>query len=174
MLIEWGLYKLTSLLELKISGSVEVTFPGMEIMLPASLNRLTIKSFQHLKYLSSKGFHGLKALESLTINGCPNLTFIPYLPTSLLQLYIKIVPCQRNNAKEIKDRSGPRQPTSLALRLMTNSYMIHRKKTCTLSQVCQSETVDFNHWLQFHRMIHNPLLVLLIIFCFTLTQTQSP
>ncbi|GAY33148.1 hypothetical protein CUMW_005850 [Citrus unshiu] len=105
MLIEWGLYKLTSLLELKISGSVEVTFPGMEIMLPASLNRLTIKSFQHLKYLSSKGFHGLKTLESLTINGCPNLTFIPYLPTSLLQLYIKNCPllekqCQRDKGQE--------------------------------------------------------------------------
>ncbi|KAL9428083.1 hypothetical protein AB3S75_030136 [Citrus x aurantiifolia] len=77
----------------------------MEIILPASLNRLTIKSFQHLKYLSSKGFHGLKTLESLTINGCPNLTFIPYLPTSLLQLYIKNCPllekqCQRDKGQE--------------------------------------------------------------------------
>ncbi|KAJ4725309.1 Disease resistance protein [Melia azedarach] len=102
---EWGLHKLTSLLELKISGSDEVTFPGLEMMLPTSLTLLTIKSFHHLKYLSSKGFLSLTSLESLTISGCQNLIFFPGMPSSLLQLYIKNCPllenqCQRDKGQD--------------------------------------------------------------------------
>jgi hypothetical protein len=103
---EWGLYKLTSLKSLYIySGSSHlVSFP--EMMLPASLTRLSIYGFPNLKCLSSKGFQDLASLEYLLIYKCEKLTSFPEdgFSPSLLELYISNCPLLKERCK--KDR-GP-------------------------------------------------------------------
>ncbi|XP_059455591.1 disease resistance protein RPP5-like [Corylus avellana] len=103
---EWGLYKLTSLKQLDISGhsSHLVSFPVM--MLPASLTVLIIRDFLNLKCLSSKGFQNLASLLFLFIENCEKLTSFPEdgFSPSFLQLYIRRCPLLEKRCK--KDR-GP-------------------------------------------------------------------
>ncbi|TXG50863.1 hypothetical protein EZV62_023387 [Acer yangbiense] len=111
-LIEWGLYRLTSLKSLRIGGSPDIdaesfTEEEMGIVLPSSLTHLNITDFKKLKYLSSEGFQNLTSLTSLFIMHCPNLISFPVvgLPSSLLHLLIVDSPllkkqCKRNEGRE--------------------------------------------------------------------------
>ncbi|KAK8276926.1 hypothetical protein V6Z12_D10G231200 [Gossypium hirsutum] len=80
-MIEWGLHRLTSLNSLWISNGCPdvVSFPEDEIgmALPSSLTHLNIVNFPKLEILSSNGFRNLTSLESLSIDNCPNLKFLP-------------------------------------------------------------------------------------------------
>ncbi|TYH51067.1 hypothetical protein ES332_D10G249100v1 [Gossypium tomentosum] len=80
-IIEWGLHRLTSLNSLWISNGCPdvVSFPEDEIgmALPSSLTHLNIVNFPKLEILSSNGFRNLTSLESLSIDNCPNLKFLP-------------------------------------------------------------------------------------------------
>ncbi|XP_050386342.1 putative disease resistance RPP13-like protein 1 [Argentina anserina] len=90
---DWGLHlhRLSSLTELCIQGVDQdlVSFPPEEMLLPASLIKLTIGFFPNLRRISSQGLQVLTCLESLRIDDCPKLASIPEdLPLSLTQLYI--------------------------------------------------------------------------------------
>ncbi|MFQ6646705.1 hypothetical protein Gotur_019982 [Gossypium turneri] len=80
-MIEWGLHRLTSLNSLWISNGCPdvVSFPQDELgmALPSSLTHLNIVNFPKLEILSSNGFRNLTSLESLSIDNCPNLKFLP-------------------------------------------------------------------------------------------------
>ncbi|PPR96119.1 hypothetical protein GOBAR_AA24555 [Gossypium barbadense] len=81
-LVEWGFNRLSSLQQLNISGegcSHVVSFPeeGIERMLPSSLTSISIRSFENLEYMCSKGFQHLTSLQQLSINNCPKLTSLP-------------------------------------------------------------------------------------------------
>ncbi|EOY19795.1 LRR and NB-ARC domains-containing disease resistance protein, putative [Theobroma cacao] len=109
--IEWGLHKLTSLKHFCIHGaSLDVaSFPYEEMLLPPSLTSFSIKHFPNLEILSSKGFQNLTSLESLCIEDCPKLKFLPskeMLP-SLLTLEIRGCPLLKQRCK--KDE-GPEWP----------------------------------------------------------------
>jgi hypothetical protein len=100
---EWGLYKLTSLKQLVISGhsnSHLVSFP--EMMLPASLTGLTICDFPNLKCLSSKGFQDLASLQVVVYLDCEKLTSFPEdgFSPSLLWLYIWSCPLLEKRCKK--------------------------------------------------------------------------
>ena len=108
-LVEWGLHNLTSLTYLTIFGCTEAeSFPQEEIgmMLPPSLEYLSIRSFPKLKYLFPNGFQNLTSLESLLIFNCPNLASFPDvgLPSSLLRLYIQWCPLLKKQCKRDKGR----------------------------------------------------------------------
>ncbi|KAL1146360.1 hypothetical protein V6Z11_A11G366500 [Gossypium hirsutum] len=81
-LVEWGFNRLSSLQQLNISGegcSHVVSFPeeGIGRMLPSSLTSISIRSFENLEYMCSKGFQHLTSLQQLSINNCPKLTSLP-------------------------------------------------------------------------------------------------
>ncbi|TXG67736.1 hypothetical protein EZV62_009011 [Acer yangbiense] len=91
-LMELGLHNLTSLTYLSISGQRDgesLQEEDMRITLPRSLTHLSIENFPNLKYLSFKDFEHLPSLEFLRIWNCPELTTLPSLPPSLLQLHIR-------------------------------------------------------------------------------------
>ncbi|KAL5801984.1 hypothetical protein ACOSQ3_033616 [Xanthoceras sorbifolium] len=93
-LVNWGFHRLTSLRKLDISGcSNNVSFPPVGMMLPTSLNDLSLASFSNLKSLYPEGFQNLVSLEYFTISDCRNLKTFPDkgLPSSLLKL--EIIPC---------------------------------------------------------------------------------
>ncbi|XP_044471327.1 putative disease resistance protein At3g14460 [Mangifera indica] len=96
-LFDWGLYRLTSLRDLRIGkGCPEVvSFPQEEIgmMLPTSLTHLKIENFPNLERLSSD-IQNLTCLEELSLSACPKLKFLPEdgLPSSLLKLNINKCP----------------------------------------------------------------------------------
>ncbi|KAH7564711.1 hypothetical protein JRO89_XS09G0010600 [Xanthoceras sorbifolium] len=89
-LIQWGLYKLTSLTSLEFRDIPDVVSFEIGMMLPTSLTHLEISSFPKLKYLTSDGFQNLTSLVNLSIWSCPNLISFPKigLPPSLMLLYI--------------------------------------------------------------------------------------
>ncbi|XP_017979821.1 PREDICTED: putative disease resistance protein At3g14460 [Theobroma cacao] len=94
-LLKWGLHKLTSLKDLYINGEEcpdVVSFPleGRGTKLPPSLTSITMKNFEKLRCLSSKGFQNLTSLQELWIFDCPNLTSLPEKDVllSLSKLYM--------------------------------------------------------------------------------------
>ncbi|KAL5802178.1 hypothetical protein ACOSQ4_030483 [Xanthoceras sorbifolium] len=107
-LMKWGLHSLTSLTNLRISGGPDgesLQEEDMRITLPRTLTHLRIEKLPKLKYLSFKDFEDLPSLESLSINKCLELTSLPNLSSSLLQLYIRGCPllkeaCKRDTGKE--------------------------------------------------------------------------
>ncbi|TXG67394.1 hypothetical protein EZV62_008669 [Acer yangbiense] len=107
-LMELGLHNLTSLTSLHISGQRDgesLHEEDMRITLPRTLTWMSIEYFPNLKYLSFKDFELCPSLERLWIENCPELTSLPSLPPSLLQLYILGCPllkeaCKRDKGKE--------------------------------------------------------------------------
>ncbi|KAH9782487.1 putative disease resistance protein [Citrus sinensis] len=109
-IIQWGLHRLTSLLDLYINeGDNAESFPDerMGIILPASLTGLSISGFPNLKCLSAMGFQSLASLEFLRISNCPKLKSFPEvgLPSSLLRLQIEDCSwlkkqCKRDKGKD--------------------------------------------------------------------------
>ena len=75
--------------------------------LPSTLTFLSIKRFPNLKLLDSKGLQHLISLETLEIERCEKLKYLPKqgLPSSLSHLYINDCPtlkkrCRRDKGKE--------------------------------------------------------------------------
>ncbi|KAL5803848.1 hypothetical protein ACOSQ3_030648 [Xanthoceras sorbifolium] len=107
-LMEWGLHNLTSLTHLSIDGRSDgdcFQEEDMRITLPRTLTELWIGGFPKLKSLPFKDFEDLPSLESLHIDNCLELSSLPSLPSSLLQLYISGCPllkegCKRDKGKE--------------------------------------------------------------------------
>ncbi|KAF3957221.1 hypothetical protein CMV_017746 [Castanea mollissima] len=83
-----------------------ISFPD-EALLPPSLIRFSILTFQNLKLLNSKGLQHLSSLQELSINRCNNLVSLPEegWPASLSFLYIdnccKLKPCDFTSQKLI-------------------------------------------------------------------------
>ncbi|TYH47167.1 hypothetical protein ES332_D11G392400v1 [Gossypium tomentosum] len=81
-LVEWGFNRLTSLQELNISGegcSRVVSFPeeAIGMMLPPSLTDISIRRFENLEFMCSKGLQYLTSLQQLGIYDCPKLASLP-------------------------------------------------------------------------------------------------
>ncbi|KAK2639524.1 hypothetical protein Ddye_027319 [Dipteronia dyeriana] len=103
-LMELGLHNLTSLTYLSISGQRDVESlqeEDMRITLPRSLTQMSLENFLNLKYLSFKDFEHLPSLEFLRIRNCPELTSLPSLPPSLLQLHIRECPLLKEAYKSL-------------------------------------------------------------------------
>ncbi|RDX66572.1 putative disease resistance RPP13-like protein 1, partial [Mucuna pruriens] len=92
---EWGLFKLHSLKELRISDDFEnvVSFPE-ERLLPPALSDLYLTSCLKLTTTNSMGFLHLKSLKSFYVLCCPRLQCLPEegLPNSLSVLCIHCCP----------------------------------------------------------------------------------
>ncbi|KAI9186910.1 hypothetical protein LWI28_022150 [Acer negundo] len=107
-LTEWGSHNLTSLTYLCISGGPDgesFQDEDLRITLPSTLTWFWIEKFPNLKYLPFKDFEDVPSLSLLRIEGCPELSSLPILPSSLLQLYIRRCPllkdaCKRDKGKE--------------------------------------------------------------------------
>ncbi|KAK5787266.1 putative disease resistance protein At3g14460 isoform X1 [Gossypium arboreum] len=111
-LVEWGFNRLTSLEDLDISGegcSGVVSFPDEAIgmMLPPSLTNISIRRFQNLEFMCSKGLQHLTSLQLLGIFDCPKLASLPEkdMLLSLERLYISNCPsleegCSRGKGRE--------------------------------------------------------------------------
>ncbi|XP_075648760.1 putative disease resistance protein At3g14460 [Castanea sativa] len=102
--MQWSLQSLHSLKEFIIAyqGNKVDSFPD-EALLPPSLIRFSILTFQNLKLLNGKGLQHLSSLQELSINRCNNLVSLPEegWPASLSFLYIdnccKLKPwCQKD------------------------------------------------------------------------------
>ncbi|XP_031279890.1 putative disease resistance protein At3g14460 [Pistacia vera] len=103
-LFEWGLHRLTSLSELKISGGCDdvESFPQEEIgmKLPTSLDTLEIENFPNLESLSSS-VQNLTSLTELHFVRCPKLKYFPNgLPPSIDYLYIGGCPLLEEKCKK--------------------------------------------------------------------------
>ncbi|KAM3729477.1 hypothetical protein ACB098_12G015500 [Castanea mollissima] len=89
--MQWSLHSLHSLKEFIIAyeGNKVDSFPD-EALLPPSLIRFSILTFQNLKLLNGKGLQHLSSLQELSINWCNNLVSLPEegWPASLSFLYI--------------------------------------------------------------------------------------
>ncbi|KAI9185592.1 hypothetical protein LWI28_008625 [Acer negundo] len=107
-LMEWGLHNLTSLTHLFISGGLDgesFQDEDLRITLPRNLTSFGIGKLPNLKYLLFKDFEDLHSLSRMEIFDCPDLTSLPILPSSLLQLSIWGCPllkdaCKRDKGKE--------------------------------------------------------------------------
>ncbi|TXG67904.1 hypothetical protein EZV62_009179 [Acer yangbiense] len=107
-LMEWGSHNLTSLTYLNISGGPDgesFQDEDLRITLPRTLTSFSIENFPNLKYMPFKDFKDLPSLSHLSIKNCPELTSLPILPSSLLQLYLRGCPllkeaCKRDKGKE--------------------------------------------------------------------------
>lgn len=107
--MNWGLDKFTFLTSLHIYGGwpdhESFRADDMKISLPASLTTLETVNFPALKSLPFKDFEDLLSLECLKIESCQQLTSLPSLPFSLLQLHVRGCPsleqaCERGRGKE--------------------------------------------------------------------------
>ncbi|KAG8479787.1 hypothetical protein CXB51_029538 [Gossypium anomalum] len=81
-LVEWGFNRLTSLQQLDINGegcSRVVSFPeeAIGMMLPPSLTKFSIRKFENLEFMCSKGLQHLNSLQKLRIYDCPKLASLP-------------------------------------------------------------------------------------------------
>ncbi|XP_022717254.1 putative disease resistance RPP13-like protein 1 isoform X2 [Durio zibethinus] len=97
-LVEWGLHRLTSLRQLRIGGegcSDVVSFPEEKtgMMLPPSLTHISIRNFENLKYMFSKGFQNLTSLRSLYISDCSKLNALPDKDMLLSVEELRILDC---------------------------------------------------------------------------------
>ncbi|KAL5825896.1 hypothetical protein ACOSQ3_021959 [Xanthoceras sorbifolium] len=109
-LIQWGLYKLTSLTSLDFYSVGNVVSFEIGMMLPASLTHLTIHFFPKLKYLTSDGFQNLTSLVNLSIWSCPNLISFPKigLPPSLMELDIGNCPMLKERCRKDRGQEWPK------------------------------------------------------------------
>ncbi|KAL5758999.1 hypothetical protein ACOSP7_021610 [Xanthoceras sorbifolium] len=109
-LIQWGLYKLTSLTSLTFYDIPDVVSFEIGMMLPTSLTQLIIHSFPNLKYLTSDGFQNLTSLVRLSIWYCPNLISFPKigLPPSLMELYIRDCPMLKERCRKDRGQEWPK------------------------------------------------------------------
>ncbi|KAK7245195.1 hypothetical protein RIF29_40030 [Crotalaria pallida] len=87
--IKWGLHGCTSLHRLEIEDENVESFPEQGL-LPATLSSLRFFKCSNLKTLDYKGLCHLTSLETLRIDHCPRLEFLPKegLPSSLFELEI--------------------------------------------------------------------------------------
>ena len=107
--MEWGLHTLSFITRLSIGGSDEErleSFPEASF-LPSTVTELSIEHFPNMKLLDSKGLQHLTSLETLEIQRCEKLKYLPKqgLPSSLSHLYINDCPtlkkrCRRDKGKE--------------------------------------------------------------------------
>ncbi|TXG46395.1 hypothetical protein EZV62_028108 [Acer yangbiense] len=103
-----GFHNLTSLKELNIHELADAESfheEEMEMTFPPTLTSLSMYNFPKLKCLSCKSLENLTSLEYLWFINCPELTYLPNLPSSLLRLYINGCPllkeaCKRDKGKE--------------------------------------------------------------------------
>ncbi|KAL5823998.1 hypothetical protein ACOSQ4_021898 [Xanthoceras sorbifolium] len=109
-LIQWGLYKLTSLTTLQFYDIPDVVSFEIGMMLPTSLTHLIIHSYPNLKYLTSDGFQNLTSLVSLSIYSCPNLISFPKigLPPSLMLLNIYYCPMLKERCRKDRGQEWPK------------------------------------------------------------------
>ncbi|TXG67903.1 hypothetical protein EZV62_009178 [Acer yangbiense] len=106
-LMEGGSHNLTSLTYLYISGGLDgesFQDEDLRITLPCTLTSLGIGKFPNLKYLPFKNFEDLPSLSCLRIFDFPELTSLPILPSSLLQLYIHRCPLLKEACKSDKGK----------------------------------------------------------------------
>ncbi|XVF78765.1 hypothetical protein PTKIN_Ptkin14bG0162300 [Pterospermum kingtungense] len=108
-LVDWGLNRLTSLQRLIIGGegcSDVVSFPEKNMMLPASLTSIYIKSFENMEYMCSDAFQNLTSLKTLMIINCSKLRALPEkdMLHSLGLLWIKDCPLLKENCKRDEGR----------------------------------------------------------------------
>ncbi|KAF3961216.1 hypothetical protein CMV_014140 [Castanea mollissima] len=97
--MEWGLQDLHSLTNIYISSKCKEveSFPE-EAWLPPTLTDIDIRRFPNLKSL--KGFQHLTSLETLYIDDCDNLQYLPEegFPTSLSSLILERCPLLKQRA----------------------------------------------------------------------------
>ncbi|KAK0600944.1 hypothetical protein LWI29_019865 [Acer saccharum] len=106
-LMQTGLHNFTSLTGLHIFGKPDgesLQEEDMAITLPRTLTSLSIGKFPKLKYLPFKDFEDLPCLDHLSISNCPDLTSLPSLPSSLLQLDISGCPLLKEACKRYKGK----------------------------------------------------------------------
>ncbi|KAL6312087.1 hypothetical protein AAG906_015481 [Vitis piasezkii] len=92
--VEWGLHRLASLTDFRISGGCEdlESFPK-ESLLPSTLTSLQISGLPNLRSLDGKGLQLLTSVQNLEINDCAKLQSLTAdgLPSSLS--FLKISNC---------------------------------------------------------------------------------
>lgn len=93
--VEWGLHRLASLTDFRISGGCEdlESFPK-ESLLPSTLTSLQISGLPNLRSLDGKGLQLLTSVRNLEINDCVKLQSLTAegLPSSLSFLKISNSP----------------------------------------------------------------------------------
>ncbi|TXG74972.1 hypothetical protein ES288_1Z030100v1 [Gossypium darwinii] len=110
-LVEWGFNRLTSLQKLNISGegcSRVVSFleEAIGMMLPPPLTDISIRRFENLEFMCSKGLQHLTSLQQLLIDDCPKLPSLPEkdMLLSLEKLYIFNCPSLEEGCSRGKER----------------------------------------------------------------------
>jgi len=92
---DWGLFRLNSLIEFRVSDDFEnvESFPE-ESLLPPNIDSLWLSNSSKLRKMNNKGFLHLKSLKLLDIYNCPCLERLPEegLPNSLSTLDISLCP----------------------------------------------------------------------------------
>jgi hypothetical protein len=107
--MEWGLQKLSSIRDLRISSKSEdvVYFPEPGLM-PSCLTSLCFSGFPNMKSLDKKGLQHLTSLQQLAVGDCPKLKYMPkdVLPASLSIIHIDSCPLLRKwwQSKKGKER----------------------------------------------------------------------
>ncbi|KAM3685868.1 hypothetical protein ACJW31_11G151500 [Castanea mollissima] len=107
--MEWGLQDLHSLTNIYIfSKCKEVESFPEEAWLPPTLTVIDIRRFPNLKSL--KGFQHLTSLETLYINDCDNLQYLPEegFPTSLSSLILEGCPLLKQRCEREKGEEWPK------------------------------------------------------------------
>ncbi|PPD90555.1 hypothetical protein GOBAR_DD12483 [Gossypium barbadense] len=131
-LVEWGFYRLTSLQKLNISGegcSRVVSFPeeAIGMMLPPSLTDISIRRFENLEFMCSKGLQHLTSLQQLGIYDCPKLASLPEkdMLLSLERLSIQRCPLLEEGCSRAKSGIdfSTLKPQALKAKLAKNSEL---------------------------------------------------
>ncbi|KAK1552115.1 hypothetical protein Q3G72_010576 [Acer saccharum] len=104
--LQWGLHQLNKFIRFEIEGGCRdlESFPEQNL-LPRNLNSLQISGFPNLKVLNYEGLQHLTSLQTLKINSCDKLQFLPEegLPSSLSYLYISDCPLLKS---KLQNRRG--------------------------------------------------------------------
>ncbi|KAK1551967.1 hypothetical protein Q3G72_008078 [Acer saccharum] len=104
--LQWGLHQLNKFIRFEIEGGCRdlESFPEQNL-LPRNLNSLQISRFPNLKVLNYEGLQHLTSLQTLKINSCDKLQFLPEegLPSSLSYLYISDCPLLKS---KLQNRRG--------------------------------------------------------------------